>query len=168
MIARYFPKYADFLMCIIILCGASMLILLFLPESPHWYILNGKREDFLATMTEAAGYNGADLTDLEQLVPLPKPLDRNETKAQLQYSLWSAELLRPTLTLIFSWMSMAVIYYGNSATYDQFSLAILSTSTLGLNFCIEEFRLIDSHLTSIAVIALVEIPAYLRNNSIFY
>ena len=89
-----------------------MLIILFLPESPQWFILNGKREDFLATMQEAAGYNGAELTDLHELVPLPRPMDREITLARKQFSLWSPQLLRPTLSLIFSWISMAIIYYG--------------------------------------------------------
>ena len=89
-----------------------MLIILFLPESPHWFILNGKREDLLATMQEAAGYNGVELTDLHELVPLPRPMDREITLARKQFSLWSPQLLRPTLSLIFSWISMAIIYYG--------------------------------------------------------
>ena len=116
MIAKIFYEYEDFLMCISVICGASMLILLFIPESPHWFILNGKREDFLATMKEAAGYNGSDLTnpEMEELVPLPKPVDRETTRKRLKYSLWSPQLRRPTLSLIFSWMSMGVIYYGNT------------------------------------------------------
>ena len=100
-------------MVISVICGVSMLILLFIPESPHWFILNGKREEFLASVKEAAGYNGTEVTNLEELVPLPKPVDRERTRARLQFSLFSPQLLRPTLSLVFSWMSMGVIYYGN-------------------------------------------------------
>ena len=102
-------------MTISVICGASMLILLFLPESPHWFILNGKREEFLATMKEAARQNKAELTDLEELVPLPKPKDERMTRARLQFSLWSPQLRRPTLSLVVAWMSMGIIYYGDSS-----------------------------------------------------
>ena len=105
--------YQDFVFFVSGLCGASMLIVLFIPESPHWFILHGKREEFLASMKEAAGLNGAGLANLEELVPLPKPLDRERTKARLKLSLFSPQLLRPTLSLVFSWMSMGIIYYGN-------------------------------------------------------
>ena len=88
MIGRIFERYEEFSMTISVICGASMLILLFLPESPHWFILNGKREEFLATMKEAARQNKAELTDLEELVPLPKPKDERMTRARLQFSLW--------------------------------------------------------------------------------
>ena len=95
-----------------------MLILLFIPESPHWFILNGKREELLVSLKEAAGYNGSDLTnpEMEELVPLPRPVDKERTRKRLKYSLWSPQLRRPTLSLVFSWMSMGIIYYGNSYT----------------------------------------------------
>ena len=117
MIATICDDYQDFVMVVSVLCGASMLILLFIPESPHWFILNGKREEFLASMKEAAGVNGAALSNLEELVPLPKPADRARTRRRLQLSLFSPQLLRPTLSLVFSWMSMGIIYYGNPSTF---------------------------------------------------
>ena len=105
-----------------------MIMLLFIPESPHWFILNGKREDLLASMKEAAGYNGSDLTnpEMEELVPLPKPVDRERTRKRLKLSLWSPQLRRPTLSLVFSWMSMGIIYYGNPCTLISISLIIRS------------------------------------------
>ena len=122
MIAAIFDKYEDFLMCISVICGASMLILFFLPESPHWFILNGKREEFLATMKEAAGHNRSQVNDLEDLVPHPEPRDKELTRALMQMSIWSPQLLFPTLSLIFLWMSCGIIYYGNpcSLTFPLF------------------------------------------------
>ena len=154
-------------MIISAICGASMLILLFLPESPHWFILNGKREEFLATMKEAARHNGTELTDLEELVPLPKPKDERMTRARLQFSLWSPQLRRPTLSLIVAWMSMGIIYYGDSSPLIFIS-PLESVFISGINMAIEEFKLIEHDFySSVALIALAEIPAYLGNNSQF-
>ena len=107
-----FQKYEDFTMCVIVICGASMLIIIFIPESPHWFIVNGKRDEFLATMREAAIHNRIQepLTNLELLVPLPEPKVEEE-----KLSLWGPLLFRPTISLIFSWTSLATIYYGNLA-----------------------------------------------------
>ena len=148
------------------ICGASMLIILFLPEFPHWFILNGKREEFLATMKEAARHNGTELTDLEELVPLPKPKDERMTRARLQFSLWSPQLRRPTLSLIVAWMSMGIIYYGDSSPLIFIS-PLESVFISGINMAIEEFKLIEHDFySSVALIALAEIPVYLGNNTI--
>ena len=109
---------------------------------------------------EAAGYNGVDVINLEELVPPPRPMDREITLAREQFSLWSAQLLRPTLSLIFSWVSMEIIYYGK-ILFTNFNLFSFVYS--GINFSIEQLNLFpdDNYLLAIAVVALVEIPAYL-------
>ena len=94
-------------MCISCICGASMVIIIFLPESPRWLILRGARNHFQATMREAAAQNDTEPVDLDELVPEPRSQYVSE-----ELSLWSHLLLRPTLSLIFSWMCMSLIYYG--------------------------------------------------------
>ena len=151
-------------MCVIVIVGASTLIIFFIPESPHWFIINGKRDEFLATMWNAAVQNRSQepLTDLELLVPLPEPKKEDE-----KMSLWSPILLRPTLSLIFSWTSLATIYYGNSAALN----ILFNPSFSGINFGVEAFMDLDEEklhldsIKSIAVITLIEIPAYLGNDS---
>ena len=140
-----FQKYEDFTMCVIVICGASMLIIFYIPESLHWCIVNGKRDEFLATMWDVAVHNRSQepLPDLELLVPFPEPKVEEE-----KMSLWSPPLLRPTISLIFSWTSLATIYYG-------------------INFGVEAFMDIEEDqfnlfiYDSIVLIALIEIPAYL-------
>ena len=80
MIAIIFHRYESFTMCVIVIVGASTLIIFFIPESPHWFIINGKRDEFLATMWNAAVQNRSQepLTDLELLVPLPEPKKEDE------------------------------------------------------------------------------------------
>ena len=58
-------------------------------------------------MREAATQNGTDPGDLDELVP--EPLSYFTTE---ELSLWSPLLLRPTLSLMLSWMFMSFIYYG--------------------------------------------------------
>ena len=99
--------YDEFIKCISCICGASMGIILFLPESLHWLILHGDRFQFQATMREAAAQNGTGPVDLEDLVPEPR-----STHVTKDLSIWSPLLLRPTISLIFSWMFMSLIYYG--------------------------------------------------------
>ena len=93
-------------MCISCICGASMLIIVFLPESLHWLILNEDRIRFEAIVREAAAQNGTDpLDDLDEMVP------HYNTQ---NISMWSPPLFYPSLILLFSWVSMSWIYYGKT------------------------------------------------------
>ena len=98
--------YKEFIMCISCICGASMLIIVFLPESLHWLILNEDRIRFEAIVREAAAQNGTDpLDDLDEMVP------HYNTQ---NISMWSPPLFYPSLILLFSWVSMSWIYYGKT------------------------------------------------------
>ena len=93
-------------MCVSCICGAGMLIIVFIPESLHWLILNEEKNSFEATMREAAIQNGVDPPDdLDELVP------HYDTK---KLSLWSPLLFYPSLILLFSWVTMSWIYYGKT------------------------------------------------------
>ena len=92
-------------MCVSSICGVSLVIIILLPESPRWLILQGERKHFQATMREAATQNGTDPGDLDELIPEPRSYFTTE-----ELSLWSPLLLRPTLSLMLSWMFMSFIY----------------------------------------------------------
>ena len=120
LIGWILDTYEEFIMCISCICGASLVIVIFLPESLHWQILNGKRKCFQATLREAATQNRTEPGDLDQLVPTPR-----SSYVTKELSLWSPLFLRPTLSLIFSWMFMSFIYYGKYCPVILLSIRIL-------------------------------------------
>ena len=61
LLAWFFPNWVDFQLSVTLLCGSGILVLLYIPESPVWLILHGKRLEYEATMMEAAEINGRDI-----------------------------------------------------------------------------------------------------------
>ena len=144
-------------MCISCICGASMVIILFIPESLHWHIRKGDRIQFKATMREAAAQNGTDPVNLEVLVPEPRL-----HFASKDVSVWNPWLRYPTIFLILSWAFLSFIYYGRFLPFIL-SFIVIRLYT-GINFAVLELDLIPCHpFWSISLVGLVEIPAYLGN-----
>ena len=111
LLAWFFPSWVDFQLSVTLLCGSGILILLYIPESPVWLILHGKRLEYEMMMMEAAEINGRDIDGLD--VDFETAHEESATD-HAKLSLWSPPLRVKTFCLIYAWAAMAVIYYGTT------------------------------------------------------
>ncbi|KAJ8021289.1 Solute carrier family 22 member 6-B [Holothuria leucospilota] len=118
-----------------------ILELLFVVESPRWFIVNDKTEEAERALKKIARFNGRNTADniLKPSKSTHEIQTPEKTKRLLKQLLHSRVGILITINMCFNWFVQSVVYYGLS----------LSTSSLG----------IDPYISFI-VSGAIEIPAY--------
>ena len=89
----------------------------FVPESPRWLIANGRKEEALEVINEAAEVNKVKLTELGEETP-EKTVEKDSPVYGVK-DLFRKSQLGITLPLFFCWPVITMLYYGLSLSADK-------------------------------------------------
>jgi len=170
LLAFIFESWDTYQFSVTFICGVSLIIWFFLPESPRWLIEEGRFEEASKLIKVAAKTNGKELTDEDLNIrndsagmldrikdAIYPPVSEDKTSSEshsLASSIASAfhdevtegifhpVLFKSTMVLFMIWTVVSLIYYGTS-------------------FGIEELHLTKNPYLAVGIVALVEIPSYL-------
>ena len=97
--------------------ASSGLAYFFVPESPRWLIANGRKEEALEVINEAAEVNKVKLTELGEETP-EKTVEEDSPVYGVK-DLFRKSQLGITLPLFFCWPVITMLYYGLSLSADK-------------------------------------------------
>ena len=123
------------------------LVYFFIPESPRWLIANGRKNEAMQLIDEAAVANKVKLNNVfeEDISEKTEETDTDTDTVSPVYGvkdLFRRSQLNITLPLFFCWPVITMLYYGLSLSADK-------------------IKMTDNVYLSYILVSLIEIPAYL-------
>jgi len=126
------------------LIAFSCIVWFFLPESPRWFIANGKKEQAKKVVERAAAVNKVKLTP-DAFLPdeeAGKPEAEVELPVYGLKDMFRKSQLRITLAMFICWPVITMLYYGLSLSADKIHMT-------------------DNVYLSYILVSLIEMPAYI-------